>query len=330
MERVDKMSGLVSIIIPVFNVEKYVQECLESVAAQTCTDFEAIIIDDGSTDSSGRICEDFCERDRRFRFIRQENQGLGMARNTGIRHSTGQLILFLDSDDILLPDAVETAYKAMVSGPYDLVVTGFARMDDSGKVIDAPSASEIQTEVSGEEAVRIMLFGTQYERFCFTFAWGKLFKRSLLTDIEFGVFFSGEDANFIFRIYQRANSVSYVSKVTTLWRQRPGSITHDVDRHRLGSFSAFAALNNMARFEKDDTFRTLFLRKAYRFMITTRSHLAGTELQNDFLKESRRLRALTHREFYKNKEISLKEKFILDVCWAFPHMFGFIFKRLGN
>ncbi len=324
------MGGLVSIIVPVFNVEKYVQECLESVAAQTYTAFEVIIIDDGSTDSSGRICEDFCEQDKRFRVIRQDNQGLGMARNTGLRHSTGEYILFLDSDDILLPDAVETAYKAMASGPFDLVVTGFARTDDSGRVIDAPSESEIQTEVSGEEAARKMLFGTQYERFCYTFAWGKLYKRSLLTDMEFGVFFSGEDANFIFRIYQRANSISYISKVTTLWRQRLGSITHDVNRHRLGSFSAFAALNNTARFEKDDIFRTLFLQKAYRFMITTIFNLSGTGLYNDFLTEARRFRELTLKEYHKNKGINQKEKFVLGLCWAFPHMASVVFKRLGN
>ena len=324
------MNELVSIIIPVYNVEKYVQACLESIAAQTYTNLEVIIVDDGSTDSSGKICEAFCGQDNRFQYIRQTNQGAGIARNTGIRHSTGQYVWFVDSDDTLLPDAVETAYEAIVSGPYELVVEGFARTDDSGKMIDIPGQSEKQIDLSGEDAVRRMLFGTQYERFCFTFACCKLYKRTLLSDLEFGVFFSGEDANFIFRVYQRANSIAFINKVTTLWRQRPGSITHDINRHRLGSFHAFVSLNSMTDFAPDDTFRSLFLRKAYRFMNTTRAHLVGTESYVAFLNEARSFRAQTLKEFYKNKGISLMEKFIVSACWTFPRIFGVVFNRLGN
>src|SRR5690349_2747823 len=98
----------VSIIVPIYNVEPYLEACLESLVAQTWSDIEVVMVDDGSPDSSAEIAETFVERDARFRLIRQENGGLGTARNTGIRHASGDFLAFLDSDDMLPLTAVET------------------------------------------------------------------------------------------------------------------------------------------------------------------------------------------------------------------------------
>ena len=105
-----------SIIVPVYNVESYLSECIESVLNQIYPNYEMILIDDGSTDGSGVLCDELAAKDARIRVIHQENGGLSAARNTGIRNSTGDYILFLDSDDFLDPDATEELLSCQSSG----------------------------------------------------------------------------------------------------------------------------------------------------------------------------------------------------------------------
>ena len=121
------MSGLVSIIVPVFNVERYLVRALESLIAQSYDEWEAIIVDDGSTDSSGSIALDFASKDKRFRVVRQQNGGLSSARNTGMEMVSGQFVMFLDSDDFLHPQALELCVRAALRDGSDLVAFTYDR-----------------------------------------------------------------------------------------------------------------------------------------------------------------------------------------------------------
>ena len=114
-------TGLISVIVPVYNVEKYLEECVESVLAQTYTDIEIILVDDGATDSSGQICDRYAEKDERVRVIHQENQGLSGARNTGLANAKGEYVYFLDSDDWILPEALGELYKRAGKEKADVV-----------------------------------------------------------------------------------------------------------------------------------------------------------------------------------------------------------------
>ena len=116
---------LFTIIVPVYNVEPYLDECLNSVLHQTFCNFEVIIIDDGSTDASGMICDDYANRDSRFRVIHQSNKGLSEARNAGIRHANGEYLLFVDSDDVIELDSLEIFAKVVLNQDVD-IVTGLA------------------------------------------------------------------------------------------------------------------------------------------------------------------------------------------------------------
>ena len=102
---------MISIIVPVYNVENYLEECLESIKNQTYTDIEVILVNDGSTDGSKEICKRYCELDSRFRLINQENQGQSVARNRGVAESTGEFIVFIDSDDIVKFDLLAQLKK---------------------------------------------------------------------------------------------------------------------------------------------------------------------------------------------------------------------------
>ena len=107
---------MISVIVPVYNVEEYLEECLESIRKQTYQDIEVILVNDGSTDDSQAICEHFCQTDKRFRLINQENQGQSIARNRGVAESTGELIVFIDSDDIVKFDLLSQLKKYMSDG----------------------------------------------------------------------------------------------------------------------------------------------------------------------------------------------------------------------
>ena len=115
---------MISIIVPVYNVENYLEECLDSIKNQTYTDIEVILVNDGSTDNSQAICEKYCKQDPRFHLINQENQGQSVARNRGVKESVGKFIMFVDSDDVIKRDMLQQLMKYMDTG-IDIVECDF-------------------------------------------------------------------------------------------------------------------------------------------------------------------------------------------------------------
>lgn len=144
------MSTLVSVIVPVYNVEKYLRQCLNSLLEQTYKNIEVIMIDDGSKDSSGEICDEYAEKHKNFSVVHKENAGLGMARNTGLERINGEYVTFLDSDDYLENDCIEILYNTLLKQQVDMCKGGFKRVIDSGKII---SKRAYQNELfSGDDA----------------------------------------------------------------------------------------------------------------------------------------------------------------------------------
>jgi len=127
--------GLVTVVLPVYNVEKYLDRCLESVVNQTYRDLEIILVDDGSPDNSPALCEAWAAKDSRIKVIHKKNAGLGMARNTGIENANGEYICFFDSDDYIALDTVESCYIAAQKEDADIVCFGLHNVDDCGTVI---------------------------------------------------------------------------------------------------------------------------------------------------------------------------------------------------
>ena len=122
-----------SVIVPVYNVEAYLEKCVQSILRQTEQDFELLLVDDGSTDSSGQLCEELAKKDSRIRVIHQENQGLGGARNTGIREAKGDWLLLVDSDDWIEPEILEKSLEAGLREEADMVVFPFRSVDEEGR-----------------------------------------------------------------------------------------------------------------------------------------------------------------------------------------------------
>ncbi len=147
------VEGLVSIVLPIYNVEKYLNRCMQSVINQTYSNLEIIMVDDGSTDSSGKLCEEWKEKDSRIKVIHKNNEGLGLARNTGMDSASGEYICFFDSDDYIDLDTVECLYNAVKSSNSEIVTFGFKTVNSDGAVIKENVPSIEKTVFSDQEVI---------------------------------------------------------------------------------------------------------------------------------------------------------------------------------
>lgn len=167
---------LITVIVPVYNVEKYLRRCLDSIIRQTYQNLEILCIDDGSIDNSGEICEQYVARDARIKVIHQENQGLSTARNKGLDTATGEYIAFVDSDDYIAADVLEQLYQSAVSSDATCVICGYNCVDSNGSILSTYSVHSVQ-QYSGVESLRRHYYHASGEE-NFVTVWGKLFCKS--------------------------------------------------------------------------------------------------------------------------------------------------------
>ena len=210
---------MISVIVPVYNVETYLEECLDSIQNQTYTDFEVLLVNDGSTDGSQAICERYCKENRRFHLLNQENQGLSAARNTGVAASRGEFIVFVDSDDMILANYLETLMHYMRED-VDIVESQFTVSNEEflAKSFKEPS---IIFEGNSQEAVKIFT-----KHVLNVNAVTKLYRRSIVEAVPYidGVIF--ED------VYCGIGMLKYIRKIIKIdykgyyYRQHQASIMH--------------------------------------------------------------------------------------------------------
>lgn len=143
--------GLISVVVPIYKVEKYLDNCISSIVNQTYQNLEILLIDDGSPDNCPRICDEWVQKDGRIKVIHKENQGLGMARNTGIEHATGEYICFFDSDDSIAKDTIQKAYHTVSRDNSDVVIFGFYTTDEAGMVISSFAPKMDKSRYTGSE-----------------------------------------------------------------------------------------------------------------------------------------------------------------------------------
>lgn len=207
----------VSVIVPVYKVERYLPECIESILAQTFTDFELILVDDGSPDNSGKICDDYAARDSRIRVFHKENGGVSSARNLGLDNARGEWIAFVDSDDWVEKDFLEKYFDD--KDDVDVVLQGHAIFDDFSKQY-IPRESFPSCSCFGIEEMWDVI--CQNDLLNSTGPCCKLFSRSILENnkIRFPEGFSlGEDAVFVFKYWKCSKSFRLVSTLKYFYRK---------------------------------------------------------------------------------------------------------------
>lgn len=215
---------LVSVIIPVFDVYPYLVEALDSVLRQTYTKLEIIIIDDGSTDGSGKICDEYAEKDTRVLVIHQENKGLSTARNVGLDRMSGEVVVFLDADDAYHPDFVKGMLDAMAREKADQVICRYTNHCTTGKMgykgkekLEPPVESGMYDSVASLQALVDQEFGVE--------VWNRLYAKELWDNIRFPDGHVYESEEVTFRLHIRSKRIYVLDAPLYLHRIRHGSIT---------------------------------------------------------------------------------------------------------
>ena len=221
---------LISIIVPIYNKEDYLPQCLDSIINQSYTNFEVLLVNDGSTDSSGIICQEYAERDSRFRYIEKENGGVSSARNLGLERSEGAYITFIDSDDWVEFNYLEVLYNALRENNADVAISSYKSYYLDGKFYLRVYSSQEEEflrigkrnrDVFLEEFPKLGKLNHDFH--CIA---SKLFKRELLESQKFDESINyGEDLYFFFNLYLKMQSIVYVKEATYIYRQHGTNIT---------------------------------------------------------------------------------------------------------
>lgn len=216
--------GLISVIIPVYRAERYLERCYASLRRQTYAHFELIFVDDGSPDASGRLCDEFASRDARVKVVHGRNKGVAVARNIGTRLAIGEYVTFVDSDDWVEPEYLAHLHLLLSRFPQaDYSECSISeRWDGIGHVMDS---SGLETCYNGCAAADSLLYGDHL----YTAVCAKLFRRSLFEQVRFREGCVYEDMYFIADILSRVNAVAYSAKPLYVYDVHPGSITTTPD-----------------------------------------------------------------------------------------------------
>lgn len=206
------MKPLVSVIIPVYNISGYIEKCLKSAVSQSYENLEIIVVDDGSTDGSGKICDKIALKDSRLKVYHRKNGGLSEARNFGISKAHGEYVALVDGDDFVKKDFVKAMVIAVEETGAEVVICGFDEFVPREKVL------------SGKEtAIKLLVEQENME----IVAWNKLYRRELFDGIEYPVGEKHEDSLTTYKILAKAEKVAYVSKSLYSYVKRPGSIMNE-------------------------------------------------------------------------------------------------------
>lgn len=224
------MNDLISIILPVCNVERYLRECLDSLVQQTYKNIEILIINDGSTDASGAICDEYALKDSRIRLFHLSNGGLSYARNVGIENAKGKYLTFVDSDDYVSVDYIEILYSSLIESDADMSIAfPYEFVEETGeyriyyldklesKLLTANDIIELTNIDDGESFVP----GSTYMTACW-----KLFNKELFEGIRFPIGMLYEDAATIHKAYIKSKKIIQIPKAIYCYRIRNSSLSH--------------------------------------------------------------------------------------------------------
>lgn len=235
---------LITVIIPVYNVKSYLSKCIESVKKQSYKNLEIILVDDGSDDGSFSICKEFSKKDSRIKLYRTENLGLSHARNVGLDHTSGEYIVFVDSDDYIYEDMVKTMISKSENA--DLVICNYEKISDSNEKVPQ-DAKLLKDDIWNFKQFWERYYFDGLNVFCCV-AWNKLYKRKLFEGLRYPVGKIHEDEYIINDIIRRCDQIKVINDSLYYYVQRKGSIMH---RSYKGYFEgAEALLNRCELFEK--------------------------------------------------------------------------------
>ncbi len=273
----------VSVIVPVYNVEPYLDKCLNTLVNQTLKKIEIIIVNDGSKDNSEKIIEKYLKKyPEKIKYIKKANGGLSSARNEGLKYASGEYIGFVDSDDYVSLNTFNLMYKKAKEKNFDLVVCNLNYVYESKtKMVSAGLDKDLENE---DEVKKNIVF-------LYPAVWNKLYKKEILDSLKFkeGIWY--EDVEFNFRVYPRVKSIGYVDKPLIQYVQRESSISKTIDKRLFNYIDNF---NGLIRYYQDNNLYNKYyfeleysyVRYLYATFIKQLSYTNDKELFKEGVKEA--------------------------------------------
>lgn len=213
------MKPLISVIVPIYNVEQYLCRCVECLTAQTYKNLEIILVDDGSPDNCPQFCDEYAKKDSRIKVIHKKNGGLSDARNAGMKVATGEYISFIDSDDYVSNDFIETLYNAILSENSDIVECSVVKFYEDEHFDEYKDDLKI-TSFNTEESLSKLIAENPFKQH----VWNKLYKSDLVSGVPYAVGKLNEDEFWTYQIFGQAKKVTRVNKTMYYYFQRQSSI----------------------------------------------------------------------------------------------------------
>ena len=297
---------MISVIVPVYNVEKYLRKCLDSIVNQTYRDLEIILIDDGSTDNSGAICDEYGQKDSRIKVVHKTNGGLSSARNCGLEIARGDYITFIDSDDYIESDTIETVVKTFLNKQVEVVLIREKQVNEKGEttkiVGDKPTDKIFYKD---KEFLVELILGKQINGVC-----DKFYKRDCLEGLRFEENkHHGEDMLFNVMFLDKVKNVGYVDSIKYSYVANENSITHaKFNAHSVDSLYFKDKVYDYAK-NKYTKYRDILARRCFVVRQTLIRLIYNSKMQKSqtgLLKEAK----LYLQKQYKNikKHLSKKER----------------------
>ena len=319
------MSETISVIIPVYNVEKYLNKCVDSVISQTYKDLQIILVDDGSTDRSSKICDKYAKADTRISVIHKQNGGLSSARNAGMEIVEGDYITFLDSDDYVSPTVYEELYKIIKSQDSDSIAcTCFRRVDEAGNVYKKNDPHSKPSSTSNTEYLREILLHIGDVSVC-----TKLFPRKMLEIKRFDEEKLNEDLLFMADLIPSFKTIVYTGTVGYYYLVRDNSISSGYGKSVEDMAVNAVAVNKNVQSEypelKDEGNRfALFQNMAYLLLIP---QALRTKNNKKYLEALKYLKKTFFKNGITNRYLGIKYKIIIFVLIIYPEIVIRLFQR---
>lgn len=304
---------MVSIIVPAYNAERYLGACVESIISQSETDWELLLVDDGSTDTTGKLCDEYMRADSRIRAIHRENGGLSAARNTGIDSARGDYITFLDSDDVFAPTFLERTLAAVRETGAEIAGTSYEPFNEEIPVWRRRAECERRRiESAPRRAVIQALYqrglkgsGARME----SSAWGKLYAKSLWEGIRFREGQWYEDLDIFYRLWPRAGKIVFIPEALMGYRQHGGSFLHTATLRRS---DVLDVTDRMVRYyEKEKDAELLRAARTRRFaahwniyLLLKQHKIVNSEIEG----RCRKIISESRGEVLKNRAARLKDR----------------------
>ena len=327
MEDIFTEEELISVIVPVYNVEKYLPRCLQAISEQTYRNLEIILVDDGSTDLSGKLCDEFATKDSRARVIHQPNAGLWAARNAGHDAAHGDYLFFPDADDYFHRDMLRILHEAINNGVgYNLAICRMKRTEHWDE--DVSSCLSVPfTERTPGELYQNLFKGESDARYT-VFMWNKLFRGRLIKEMRTRNFLS-EDKDYMTRLFAYLDKAVLVEYPLYYWFMRPDSLSHTrVWQFYYNSDTKMDYQNYLGL--HDNPYSYYLLEELYARLLLWRHYAWHTPSRKTVVSESRNIVKNTWKAYIKKREIPIGKRMVCLFFALFPRCAHFVLVLAGN